>query len=653
MSSLPDDASLPPSVDSDDALSLPPSVGDSVDEVEEVWQCCKKGLCKTKFDNKALDEYKMQFTTCTPAMKQAKVFEKVKLVWNEVGEDPKKTFPWSILGHNVRRRFWEKIHSISPGTLDTYMKYAKAGHTHLPEKGPRMPRSEPASNALDVWFLGLYQHLAEPLAVPGSGESVVGPASLDTEDTAALQDVNHPMFALVVNADKKAIAGRQNADMNIKVPRRYLNFTSELELFHFYKTDEEVQAQVSKTTFHRGWQKWSAFLPLKHAGRQSKCNICASLNEARANEPDALTRNQIDADKKLHLDQVMADRRVNVRGNKLASDPGVFLKNMNDNKLMKITIDGVDQAKFVLPRSKRLVGTSALAKAWRPQLHVTGVIVWGLLEYYCIMPSDTPKDSCMNITIISRVLDLVKEMFQKKGKEEEKQFSFPPSLLIASDNTPRESKNTFFAEYCGFLVQQGCFQSVQVEFLQVDHTHNELDQRFSSMCSIVKDEDCLQDPADVVKMLQSKMRPAQGRDLFIEEMPNTWDFRAWFTDCFHMHISGLTSTKTQSWANHVWHFRPRLLVTDASAIEVHHPDWSDLQEQPLDIILSVKQYMASADESQPPQLFLGFFERQVFLNFLTGQELFDCNFVQWLLKDLFNPPGFCPADSARNWIVPF
>lgn len=269
MSSLPDDASLPPSVDSDDALSLPPSVGDSVDEVEEVWQCCKKGLCKTKFDNKALDEYKMQFTTCTPAMKQAKVFEKVKLVWNEVGEDPKKTFPWSILGHNVCRRFWEKIHSISPGTLDTYMKYAKAGHTHLPEKGPRMPRSEPASNALDVWFLGLYQHLAEPLAVPGSGESVVGPASLDTEDTAALQDVNHPMFALVVNADKKAIAGRQNADMNIKVPRRYLNFTSELELFHFYKTDEEVQAQVSKTTFHRGWQKWSAFLPLKHAGRQS------------------------------------------------------------------------------------------------------------------------------------------------------------------------------------------------------------------------------------------------------------------------------------------------------------------------------------------------------------------------------------------------
>lgn len=251
------------------------------------------------------------------------------------------------------------------------------------------------------------------------------------------------------------------------------------------------------------------------------------------------------------------------------------------------------------------------------------------------------------------MLDLVKEMFQKKGKEEEKQFSLPPSLLIASDNTPRESKNTFFAEYCGFLVQQGCFQSVQVEFLQVDHTHNELDQRFSSMCSIVKDEDCLQDPADVVKMLQSKMRPAQGRDLFIEEMPNTWDFRAWFTDCFHMHISGLTSTKTQSWANHVWHFRPRLLVTDASAIEVHHPDWSDLQEQPLDIILSVKQYMASADESQPPQLFLGFFERQVFLNFLTGQELFDCNFVQWLLKDLFNPPGFCPADSARNWIVPF
>ena len=74
------------------------------------------------------------------------------------------------------------------------------------------------------------------------------------------------------------------------------------------------------------------------------------------------------------------------------------------------------------------------------------------------------------------------------------QHCYPPHLVISSDNTPRERKNTYFAESCSSLVQSWCFESVQVEFLQVDHTHKELNQRFTSMCSIVKTDDYIRPP---------------------------------------------------------------------------------------------------------------------------------------------------------------
>ena len=579
-----------------DAPSLPPSVGNSLpDSPGQEELCCKRGHCKTKFQKDELEEYKMQFVNLTFSVKQQKIYEKVKEVFQSGGSDPKKPFPWKLLGQSVCRRFWEIVHAVGHGTLDKFVSLAKAGHTHVPESGPKLPRASPASDELDTWFLRLYQQLAEPLAVPGSGDSAVGPPQAPGDDgELTLTDVNHPLFAATVNACRSAVGGRQG---QIKVPRKYLQFQSEADLFQFYQTDAEQTKQVSKSTFHRAWGSWKAYLPLKTAGQQSKCSLCASFSEARTQATDSLERAAIDREKKIHLDQVMSDRRVNTRGNKMASDPSVFAKGFNDQSFMKLQIDGIDQAKFVLPRVKKLQGTSALSKCWRPQVHVTGVIVFGLLEYYAVMPPDCPKDSSMNASIIAHVLDLLAEKFRSKGT----QFCFPPNLIIGCDNTPRESKNTYFSTFCGWLVCKHVFQTIQVEFLQVDHTHAELDQRFSSMSSIMMNADGLQDPGDVVSLLKSHMKAASGRDLVVEAFPNTWNFKSWFAP-LQLHVGGLTATKSEPWACHVWRFSHRLLEADCRAIETHHPDWQSLPEHPSDCILSVKQFMASPEQCQPPQL---------------------------------------------------
>ena len=69
---------------------------------------------------------------------------------------------------------------------------------------------------------------------------------------------------------------------------------------------------------------------------------------------------------------------------------------LSKDRYMKIMIDGMDQAKFCLPRNKKLAATSDASKHWKPALHVTGVITWGLQELYFLLPSSVPKDSNTN-----------------------------------------------------------------------------------------------------------------------------------------------------------------------------------------------------------------------------------------------------------------
>ena len=138
------------------------------------------------------------------------------------------------------------------------------------------------------------------------------------------------------------------------------------------------------------------------------------------------------------------------------------------------------------------------------------------------------------------------------------------------------------------------------EFLQVDHTHNELDQRFSSLASLIKSADCLQDPDDLCAWMTNHMKASCGRSLKVEAVTNTWNFKDWMGQV-GLHVEGLTSTHVQPYANHVWRFESRLFVTEQD-VECHHPDWQGLEQHHEDVILRVKQFISSPNWSQKPQL---------------------------------------------------
>lgn len=164
--------SLPKSDATDDSqVSLPASVASSTlipEKSSGNTGCCKRN-CHTLFESSCLENYKLEIGQGEFDEVQTRKFEKLKLVFNaNPPEKQKKGLCWTFMQKTVCRKFWESLHSLSPGRVDQLLHLLRQGHMVLPKPKPRMAKPEPIYEKVSLWFLEVYQFLADPLAIPGS-----------------------------------------------------------------------------------------------------------------------------------------------------------------------------------------------------------------------------------------------------------------------------------------------------------------------------------------------------------------------------------------------------------------------------------------------------------------------------------------------------
>ena len=196
----------------------------------------------------------------------------------------------------------------------------------------------------------------------------------------------------------------------------------------------------------------------------------------------------------------MADCTVSVSANRAAAEHAQVPSVDGDNQLLKITINGMDQAKFRCPRN--LAVSAEFDSCFRPQLHMVGTICHGHFEAYFIIDTGQAKDANMNCTIISRCLDLLQQgppgTCQERGPGTAwpSQCALPRAIAVGAYNTTRESKNQTFLSFLAHLVARNMFEAAEVQFPQTGHTHthSEQDQRFSSVGALLQRAPVLEDP---------------------------------------------------------------------------------------------------------------------------------------------------------------
>lgn len=226
---------------------------------------------------------------------------------------------------------------------------------------------------------------------------------------------------------------------------------------------------LSRQAFGRMMKKEQIKYACKQMKKFSKCNECARLDvelQLAINTPECAIAK---AAKEVH--------RVHVTAQK-----GKYYKHKQKGKSsrtctiwLSIIIDGMDQAKTATPRlhrnPKNLDGHDVL------NVHLTGVIIHGHLHQLYTWVDNFPKDSNVTATVL---LEALKDLKKLKGPD----YVHPRNLYLQLDNCSGENKNRFFLTFLALLVQLGVFDRIKLNFLQVGHTHEDIDQLFSRLSTL-------------------------------------------------------------------------------------------------------------------------------------------------------------------------
>ena len=130
----------------------------------------------------------------------------------------------------------------------------------------------------------------------------------------------------------------------------------------------------------------------------------------------------------------------------------------------------------------RMVCTLAIAHGWTCDFYLTDdeVLSHGA-SHYC--------------EVLERTLSRVAEIAERDG------VLMPRHLVIQSDNTTSQAKNSLVGQFLATLVAAGKFETATLNFLPVGHTHEDVDLAFGILLDRVLKRYRVQCPDELATMI--------------------------------------------------------------------------------------------------------------------------------------------------------
>lgn len=271
----------------------------------------------------------------------------------------------------------------------------------------------------------------------------------------------------------------------------------------------------SSKTFQRvlRTKSWKHKLLFRTEAEQATCTVCDDIREARRKTHDPTTRKLLNQQLHDHWAEQQADRMV-YRAMRDSSRGG--------GDVLSLILDGMDQAKFKCPRSTRAY--NHFKTCWRPQLHVTGCIIHGVADVYWVGDADLKKDANASVQFLNEALEIAIKEKQKIG------LRIPSNLVIQLDNTCRENKNNLILRWAAGLVGASTFSSVSLHFLRKGHTHEDIDQRFKIISTLISKQKLLETPYEFMDCIHNHMTVPPSHRLFVRQMQPPYDYWEHYAD---------------------------------------------------------------------------------------------------------------------------
>ena len=240
-------------------------------------------------------------------------------------------------------------------------------------------------------------------------------------------------------------------------------------------------------------EDWKARLGFREVAQHSRCDTCSRLSRLRKAATSAAERAKYSTEYQEHLNLMFADRRLDARLTYLSELS--CTSTVAFEGVLHVRIDGMDQSKFKVPRN--LDDSKMWSKLWRPVLPMVGFRAEGVCSIFFVLEGDQKKDSNTELTCLSLGLQHTLSIISKRG------LVRPEHLSVKYDNCAREGKNQHMLKYLSLLVHRNIFRSTQDGQAQVGHTHDRLDQEFSTIASVLSRAPRLETPMAFISSIQS------------------------------------------------------------------------------------------------------------------------------------------------------
>ncbi len=247
----------------------------------------------------------------------------------------------------------------------------------------------------------------------------------------------------------------------------HLPFFRKRDVLHSFKDEFRILYPIdvslpSNSYFYRVWRQYARNIKVRKLGRFAKCTICEQLREGLAEATkngDHKRQSLIKKMKTEHNEMVGRERREYKKKRDKAR--------LQPTEYMSMIVDGADQSAFGLPHF--------MIKTKDDRGHTIKVRLVGLLEHNQVnklrlftLTEEFPSGANHVIEAIHRFL-----------AERINESALPRVFYIQVDNCTKENKNRYIFAYIESLIRWNIFDQVEVGFLPVGHTHEDIDQTFS------------------------------------------------------------------------------------------------------------------------------------------------------------------------------
>lgn len=433
---------------------------------------------------------------------------------------------------------------ISKPRWSKFLSHARTGNANPPADlrfGRRGAgtRSSCQADSVSRYFAWLYKHVAETMP----DDVREDPASSDEDLEIRKSQMQFDAFVAAEQQSDPFTCQWQEAGLSSaggSLPKRWLPPGCLADQYRQYSAvcSHLGIRPAHWSTLWRTWQtEWKGILEFRRTGVHAKCDECEDFKRFLRDASTLEERSRHSVAWENHLRETFADRRVYYA----LKDQSSKFWHMDPDAVVLggicCIIDGMDQAKFKCPRN--LAGKKAFADMYRPTLHFSGCVIHGLVEQYWVSDADLKKDPNTEIETLSYCLDYV---FQARScRLQGAGCRWPAHLSVQADNCSREMRNQWTLLFGVLLVLLDVFQSVTFNFLQVGHTHEDIDQLFGTIATILSRQSELQHPKDFVEAVKNGLtRPRPDhRDVQVGRMQAARDWKSWLAG-LGINLSGYT-----------------------------------------------------------------------------------------------------------------